>query len=307
MYLIHNLIHTLSPLHLSSEDIDTSMKDVTEEQHDLHILSELPTLQSSVADLTTERDNAETKSSEEQSVLQKEKDSLESKVQELESEKEEAESKISELHAKNETLVNDLDAAKQQVNDLMAQVEKSDTNYKALLSEKDECVNQVQLAADEKARASADEIRQLNDQLLLLNQQVAAANTGGGDSPVVDSLKEEIIELKSLLSSANASVDEARSAALSADQELEEKELQLENALRNLAEHEDARRVAEDKLRLAELSPRNSPARTDSEEELLRDMEGKCFYQFNAYLVCAKRFLSHTCSSNGCNNLSLIT
>ena len=67
MYLIHNLIHTLSPLHLSSEDIDTSMKEVTEEQHDLHILSELPTLQSSVADLTTERDNAETKSSEEQS------------------------------------------------------------------------------------------------------------------------------------------------------------------------------------------------------------------------------------------------
>ena len=34
MYLIHNLIHTLSPLHLSSEDIDTSMKEVTEEQHD---------------------------------------------------------------------------------------------------------------------------------------------------------------------------------------------------------------------------------------------------------------------------------
>jgi chromosome segregation ATPase len=257
-----------------------------------------------VADLTTERDNAEaklqelssgqTKSSEEQSVLQKEKEALESKVQELDSEKEEVESKISELRANNETLVNDLDAAKQQVNDLMAQVEKSDANYKALLSEKDECVNQVQLAADEKARASADEIHRLNGQLLSLNQQVAAANTGGGDSPVVDSLKEEIIELKSLLSSANASVDEARSAALLADQELEEKELQLENALRNLAEHEDARRVAEDKLRLAELSPRNSPARTDSEEELLRDMEGKCLYQFNAYLVCAKRFLSHT-------------
>ncbi len=92
------------------------------------------------------------------------------------------------------------------------------------------------------------------------------------------SFKDEIVELKSLLFSANANVDEARSAALFADKELEKMEMQLDHALRRLAEHEEARRIAEDKLRLAELSPRNSPARTNSEEELLRDMEGECIF-----------------------------
>ena len=78
-----------------------------------------------------------------------------------------------------------------------------------------------------------------------LSEQISAAAVNnqeqddGNNSEVVETLEKEVVELKSLLSSANASVDEARSAALSADQELEEKELQLENALSNVAEHEE--------------------------------------------------------------------
>jgi cell division septum initiation protein DivIVA len=100
----------------------------------------------------------------------------------------------------------------------------------------------------------------------------------------IDSLKNEVNDLKSLLASANTSVDEARSAARKADKELNETILQLENALGNLAVQEEARRIAEVKIHSMELSLHNS-TRADSEEELLRDMERKCT------LVCVLYYL----------------
>jgi len=242
-----------SQVDASSAALD-EMKVVTEERDNLvvkieEVSTELSTLQSSVEALTAERDNAEakltelssgqTKSAEEQSVFQSEKEELEAKVQEysnkLDFEKEEAQTKIdglndtvSELQSQHEILVNDLSEAK--------------AKFKALESEKEK----MQVTAEEKVKSSADEISQLNEQLSTLSEQVSAVATNnnqeqddGNNSEVVEILEKEVVELKSLLSSANASVDEARSAALSADQELEEKELQLENALSNVAEHEE--------------------------------------------------------------------
>ena len=243
-----------SQVDASSAALD-EMRNITEERDNLvvkieEVTTELSTLQSSVEALTAERDVAEakltelssgqSKSAEDQSMLQSEKEELEAKVQEyvtkLDSEKEEAQIKIdglnatvSELQSQHESLVNDLSVA--------------EAKFKALESEK----YQMQVAAEEKAKSSADEISQLNEQLSTLSEQVSAAavatinqeQDGGSNSEVVETLEKEIVELKSLLSSANASVDEARSAALSADQELEEKDLQLENALSNVAEHEE--------------------------------------------------------------------
>jgi len=231
--------------------------------------------------------SARNKSDEEKLVIHSEKEALAAKVRgsitQLDVERAEAQSKIdglqtniSELQVRNKSLMSDLNTSKTETNELVSQIEKLEANYKALESEMEESINHLQdemstsvgnlqNSLAEKSRV----IRQLNEQLN--NQFTLSTSNHEADSNVIDSLKKEIVELKSLLSSSNASVEEARSAALYADQELEEKELQLENALRNLAEHEEAQHIAEDKLR--KLSPRSSSARTDSEEELLRDME----------------------------------
>jgi len=242
-----------SQVEASSTALD-EVKGITEERDRLvikieEVSTELSTLQSSVEAITAERDVAEakltesssgqTKSDEDQSILQAEKEELEAKVQEysneLNSEKEDTQTKIdglnatiSELQSQHESLVNNLSEA--------------EAKFKALESEKE----QMQVVAEEKAKSSADEISQLNKQLSTLSEQVSAVATnsnqeqdGGNNSEAVETLEKEVVELKSLLSSANASVDEARSAALSADQELEEKELQLENALSSVAEHEE--------------------------------------------------------------------
>ena len=254
---------------------------------------EIAQLKEQVSSLAQERDGLTTKIEEATTQLSSmksfaadntENPVLEAKVKEfvaqLDTERAEAQTmmiglnkNISDLENTNTSLLADIEAYKPELNEILSQAEKTE-------AEKGEYLNQLQSATDvvahlEKSLADkSEQINQLNDQLATLNNQVPKAESSGGDSEAVESLKKEVIELKGLLTSANASVGEARSAALSADQELEQKELQLEDAFRHLAEQEEARRIAEDKVRLAELSPRNSPARADSEEELLRDMEG---------------------------------
>jgi chromosome segregation ATPase len=126
------------------------------------------------------------------------------------------------------------------------------------------------------------EINALNGQLNAVKNQLLVAENHVAASDAIDSLKNEVNDLKSLLASANTSVDEARSAARSANKELQEMELQLENALGNLAVEEEARRTAEIRTRSMELSLRNS-TKSDSEEELLRDMERKCTFVLYSY------------------------
>ena len=171
--------------------------------------------------------------------------------------------KSEEVKALNETIVS-----------LNAEIEQIAKQVASLAQERDELIAQLEESANTRS-----------------NEQVAENRCDSVSD--VNSLQDEVVELKSLLVSANASVDEARSAALFADQELEKMEVELDNALRRLAEHEEARRIAEDKLRLAELSPRNSPVRTDSEEELLRDMEGKCNLRKPCCLLSIEEVLIH--------------
>lgn len=173
--------------------------------------------------------------------------------------------KSEEVKALNETIAS-----------LNAKIEEFATQAAFLTQERDELVAQLEESANSRS----------------IEQELVAENRCDSVCDV-KSLQDEVVELKSLLVSANASVDEARSAALFADQELEKMEVELDNTLRRLAEHEEARRIAEDKLRLAELSPRNSPARTDSEEELLRDMEGKCNLRKPCCLLSLEEVLIH--------------
>ena len=208
-------------------------------------------------------------------------------------------STIVDLQSRNAHLVKDVQTSKSELNELLSRSEKLTANYQSLELEMGDCLKQLRLATDEKAEiftkmsdeearwkevvadlegSLADktlEINRLHGELHSLTSPPTLAENCVGGSDDVDSLKNEIVDLKSLLASANACVHEARSATLLADQELEEKELQLENALGNLAEQEEARRIAEDKIRSVEMSHRNSSTRSDSEEELLRDMECK--------------------------------
>jgi chromosome segregation ATPase len=229
-----------------------------------------------------------------------------SAVSRLEAEKEKSNAKIVtlnstivDLQSRNAHLVKDVQTSKSELNELLSRSEKLTANYQSLELEMGDCLKQLRLATDEKVEiftkmsdeearwkevvadlegSLADktlEINRLHGELHSLTSPPTLAENCVGGSDDVDSLKNEIVDLKSLLASANACVHEARSATLLADQELEEKELQLENALGNLAEQEEARRIAEDKIRSVEMSHRNSSTRSDSEEELLRDMECK--------------------------------
>ena len=220
-------------------------------------------------------------------------------------------STIVDLQSRNAHLVKDVQTSKSELNELLSRSETLTANYQSLKLEMGDCLKQLRLATDEKVglftkmsdeeakwkEVVADfegsladktlEINRLHGELHSLTNPPTLAKNCDGGSDDVDSLKNEIIDLKSLLASANACVHEARSATLLADQELEEKELQLENALGNLAEQEEARRIAEDKIRLLEMSHRNSSTRSDSEEELLRDME--CKFVFATISLLYKR------------------
>lgn len=251
--------------------------------------SKIIELESLVMILTSEKDTAETRlrevlSANEGSVaivasLQSEKAALVARVDDciarLDTEKEAAQSCISslnasitELKANNEKLNNELSRAKSEIGELLSIAEKSEADYKSLLSEREECLKELEDAIGHKenfaTKISEMEARHRNEIVELRLMYSVAPSTS--DSESIDSLRCEINELRALLSSANDSVEDARSAALEADQELEQKELQLEQALRDLAE-------AEEKVRSLESLSREGRINSDSEEELLKDME----------------------------------
>jgi chromosome segregation ATPase len=222
-------------------------------------------------------------------------------------------STIAELLSTNAQLVQDIEMSKLELNELSSRTEK----FQALEHEVGDYSNQLRCVTDENIELStkmaeeetkwknvvADLERSLNKQSLEINQLNGQLHSiiseatrppppeDDLESDNIESLKNEIIDLKSLLASANASVDEARIAALSADRELEEKELQLENALGSVAEHDEARRIAEEKLRKMELSCKPNSAKGDSEEELLRDME--CKFEYVRYSFIRRQSHQH--------------
>ena len=230
-------------------NLESDIQDATKETQ--HSSVQIEQLEAQVSTLAQERDTLTTKVEE---VSQNDRilsanEALDAKecIVQVDSGKTNSQV-VSELNKKIADFQGSLDNSKTEVTELLSQAEKSEANYKALEAEKEDCLNK------------------LRDELSTHVSEVEAKckETVANLQNSLDKEKNEIIELKSLLSSANASVDEARSAALSSDQE-------LENALRNLEKVEEARRIVEDKLQLAEFSPRNSPPRTDSEEELLRE------------------------------------
>ena len=80
-------------------------------------------------------------------------------------------------------------------------------------------------------------------------------------------------DLTSRLVSANERVEVARSAALESDLELEEKELLLEESMKALAVEKDVRQNAEKELRKLKIRMGGSGTKSESSEELFRDME----------------------------------
>ena len=262
-------------------------EDISRAEHERdEMVSQMNSLQGSVADLTTEMDRLRAEldaSDNEKNALLSRLETMTAQCDSVVSEREQSVLELERIICDNEALASQIATFEDEISNLKASVkDKSEelvvlndtiqscnatiaefpVQVALLTQERDELVAKLEEARIECANAHAKE-----------QELVAMVHSDSVND--VESLKDEIVELKSLLVSANASVDEARTAALFADRELEKMEMQLENSLRRLAEHEEARRIAEDKLRLAELSPRNSPARTDSEEELLRDMEGK--------------------------------
>ena len=181
-----------------------------------------------------------------------------------------------------ESLTNESNALKSEKAELQSQLE-------TIVTEHEECSNTLKSVISEKeslASAIIDaeskynvEIAHLNSsieekskEISHLGEQIAELKAKAVEPTADTAAVEEIQELKSLLASANDSVNEARSSAALADQELERKELELEETLRKLEEEEEARRIAEDKVMLAQQSPRNS-SKCESEEELLKEME----------------------------------
>ncbi|KAL3805856.1 hypothetical protein HJC23_007817 [Cyclotella cryptica] len=269
---------------------EATSKLVTLQSKSSNQSSKIIELESLVITLTSERDAAETRAREllsgnEGSMeivasLQSEKASLVARVEDciaqLDTEREAAQSRISslndsitELKAINEKLNNELSRTKSEIDELLLIAEKSEADYKSLLSEREECLKELEdvIGQNENFAVKISEMEACHrNEIAELRVQYSAAPPAEG-SESVHLLKDEINELRALLSSTNDSVEDARSAALEADQELEEKELQLEQALRNLAE-------AEEKVRsLESLSPEGGRISSDSEEELLKDME----------------------------------
>ena len=274
--------------------------------------STIAELESTVKSLVLEREQVEPiAAGVEETVitLQSEKAALESKVEEyivrLEAQKDGMEQRadslnaiIVELNEKNNALDNEVNEFKSKSCNLVSQMEEVNAKFDALESENQDCMNELEQVISENERLSYDfseteakykqtildleaalttkmeEVNQLNEQITALDN----ASTGNNESDnsasgIVESLNREIVELKSLLSSANESVEQARDAALAADEELGEKELQLERALQAVDEHEEARRIAEERLRFAQRSPEICHGNSESQEELLHDID----------------------------------
>lgn len=186
---------------------------------------------------------------------------------------------VTDLEDRNAQLVKDAEASG---SELTKAQQDANEGHKALEKELEDCILQLDdvLGENEALKSKmtelessvsekSNEIESLTDQLTASSRESTTTVSGQGD---IDSLAREITDLKSLLSSANASVDEARSAAIASEKELEEKEMQLEHAHHALAEQEEQLRIAQENLRLAESSHANS-THADSEEQLLKEME----------------------------------
>ena len=200
--------------------------------------------------------------------LQSEKASLVARVEEtitrLDTEKEEAQSTISnltstiaDLQKNNENLSQALTASKSEISELMSHAEKSEADYMERLKELEDCIRENEEIADKLANA--------DQQIAKLEQQVSPT-ASGYPSEQVTAMQREIDELKILLASSNTSVEEARNLAFEADQELEEKKLQLDQALKDLA-------AAKEKVRTMESDSGNRLVNSESAEELLKEME----------------------------------
>jgi chromosome segregation ATPase len=199
--------------------------------------------------------------------LNKEKDELASALKQsmadvarLEAEKDEVTASLNFL----QEMIVDMESQKAQIATLTQERDELEAKWK-----------EVVVDLESSLESKLQEIDALKGQLDATKNQFVVADNHVAAPDAIDTLKNEVNDLKSLLASANSSVDEARSAARMADKELQETILQLENALGNLVVQEEARRAAEVKIRSMELSLHNS-TRADSEEELLRDMERKC-------------------------------
>jgi len=193
--------------------------------------------------------------------LNKEKDELASAL-------EQSKADVARLEAEKDEVTASLNSLQEMIVDMESQKAQIAT----LTKERDELeakCKKVVAVLETTLETKSREINELKGQLDAMKNQFVVADNHVAASDAIDSLKNEVKDLKSLLASANTSVYKARSAARKADKELQETKLQLENALCK------ARHTAEVKIRSMELSLHNS-TRADSEEELFRDMEREC-------------------------------
>jgi len=121
------------------------------------------------------------------------------------------------------------------------------------------------------------EVNSLKEKLVNLENEFAATNsiTDEGLASEAKKLKLEISDLQQLLAATNDSVEEARKAAFEAEEELEEKERQLEDAMQMASAYDEAARSAEEKVKELErrINASHTTPEIDSNEELLKEME----------------------------------
>ena len=277
--VVSELDSTKSEKYAISSQLETCTSNLASLQDELsNSASKISQMESKIPSLISMKDAAEARTREllegdGKSIaivqsLQSEKAALVARVEEtiarLDREKEEAQStianltsSIADLQKNNDNLSQALTASKSEICELMSHAEKSEADYTERLKELENAIRENEEIADKLANADL--------QIAKLEQQVSP--TASGDSlEQVTAMKEEIDELKILLASSNTSVEEARNAALEADQELEEKELQLNQALRDLAS-------ATEKVRIMESNSGKGQAKSESAEELLKEME----------------------------------
>ena len=251
--------------------LSTASSEKEEQQSNIDILSaKFDSAEAQARERRTEKRELQDKAGERKSRLRSEQEESRSKIDELNA-------LLAELESDHEARLYEVERSEAELNEKLARAQRQhDESCRALEAELEECVDQLELAVEEKEKLSSDlstksrEVERLTEHLETATSERAVP---AQDDAAAGPSRSEIVELKALLASANASVDEARTAALFAEQELKEREAQLEMVHGALAESEEERRLAEDRARPAETSPRNYSARADAEEELLRDME----------------------------------
>ena len=176
-------------------------------------------------------------------------ESAQGTISELRSECDSANAKIAELAER----VGNLSPFENQVKDLQDQLIEKERVFEMSRKEIDEVRSQSESVLEELEKAQS---------------QVVSLSEGSEEN---QQLQEQVLELTQLLAAANDSVEEARSAALAADEELSEKEELFEQSQRLNSELE--RNLLEASTRAEEFERLLAATNNGREDDMMRDME----------------------------------